>query len=169
MTCVCCLGNSCYVILGVQYNNSFSRRKLGRLSLNRGLNEERIFPLTADKMRFSITMLSTEQPAQGNLCNNAAKQYMLSTAFVKPFPLLRVNVSVFKMACSSTTFPDGNVKSVTYFLLQNILLGLLTSNWLHQGENLLSRNLRNSDCSIIILPHWNKEVKQGDNNHKIKC
>lgn len=60
-------------------------------------------------------MLSPEQPAQGNLCSNAAKQYMLSIAFIKPFPLLRVNVSVFKMACSSTAFPDENVKSATSF------------------------------------------------------
>lgn len=108
-------------------------------------------------------MLSTEQPAQGNLCSNAAKRYMLSTAFVKPFPLLRVNVSVFKMACFSTTFPDGNVKSATYFLSQNTLLRLLTSNCLPHGEKLLSRNLKTSDCSIIILPHWNNEVKQSLN------
>lgn len=32
------------------------------------------------------------------------------------------SVSVLKMACSSTTFSDGNVKTTAYFLLQNILL-----------------------------------------------
>lgn len=72
-------------------------------------------------------MLSTEQHRE-NLCSNAAKRYMLSVAFIKPFPLLRVNVSVFKIACSSTTFPDGNVKSATYFLSQNVLSRLLAPN-----------------------------------------
>lgn len=93
-------------------------------------------------MGFSITMLSTEQPAQGNLCSNAAKRYMLSTAFVKLFPMLRVHVSVLKMACSSTAFPDGNVKSATSLLSRNILLSLLTPNWLPRGKNLLSRDLK---------------------------
>lgn len=73
-------------------------------------------------------MLSTEQPVQGSLCYNAAKQYMLSIAFIKPFPLLRVDVAVFKMVCSSTTFPHGNVKSATYLLSQHILSRLSTPN-----------------------------------------
>lgn len=127
---------------GVQYNNSFPRSWGDCLYTEGWIKSGFFHTVTADEMGFSITMLSTEQPAQANLCSNAARQYMLSPAFVKPFPLLRVHVSVSKMACSSTTFLDRNVKSATYFLSQNILLSLLTPNWLPRGENLLSRDLK---------------------------
>lgn len=124
---------------GVQYNNSFPRSWGDCLYTEGWIKSGFFHTVTVDEMGFSITMLSTEQPAQGNLCSNAARWYMLSTAFVKPFPPLRVHVSVLKMACSSTTFPDGNVKSATCFLSQNILLSLLTPNWLPCRENLLSK------------------------------
>lgn len=126
----------------VQNNNSFPRSWGDCLCTEDWIKSRFFHTVTADEMGFSITMLSTEQPAQGSLCSNAVQWCMLSTAFVKPFPPLRVHVSVLKMACSSTTFPDGNVKSATWFLSHNFLLSLLTPNWLPCKENLLSRDLK---------------------------
>lgn len=162
MTCVCCPGSSCCIIVGVQYKNSFPRSWGDCLYTEGWIKNGFFHTVTADEMGFSITMLSTDQPAQGNLCSNAAKQYMLSTAFVKPFPPLRVHVSVLKKACSSTTFPDGNVKIATSFLSQNILLSLLTPNWLPHGENLLSR-----DSKMVWLFYCNfASLEYGDQRGK---
>lgn len=148
---------------GVQHNNSFPGSWGDCLYTEGWIKSGFFHTVTANEMGFSITMLSTDQPAQGNLCSNAAKRYRLSIAFVKPLALLRVHVSVLKKACSSTIFPDGNVESATYLLSENILLSLLTPNWLPGGENLPSRDLKTvwlSYCNSASMEYGGQTGKQ---------
>lgn len=101
--------------------------------------------------------------------NASFHQHISSLTFVKPLLLLRVNLSVFKMACSF--YPPSLMEMwkvwVTPFHKESCQGPWLQSDF-SSGKKSTSENLTNGDYSIIILLYRNKRGHTREKSHQMK-